>query len=609
MQAPPAQQENSAPQAASSSNPFMQAPGQGESSQGSSTFMDGISAFNRQFERLALGSMQLMSNFLPESVNQSVERVRKLGYGGLVVGQNEADLAAKRSPIASGVGTVAGAIGAGTAYGAMGTTLGGAALGAASPAASAALGEASAAHPILTGAASGTASGAGIGALDEADSGTQRMEKTALGGAAGAVLGAALPVGRSIKHWVTDSPGQSSISSKLFTPDKAALKDVAATVGSEVGNNPAAIQQAVQSGKSLGVNVTPGEAFPESQGVVERVLKPSDQMKNEIIRPQYTEKVAQTKDAIVNTISKMAPEDAKQQVDGLFQSLNKQYITPNGAVSTEAAEAGVPDIVKNTPVLAQKYQELLKAQSDKIKGLPTNSVSFMDQMRKSIDDDLYNNKNYLNPDRPLSIDDRAALQEARVKLQSTLNQSPEYVAAMDIARKANIQSTYKKLIESQSFKAGRGNDLGLDEYRAALFKTKEKQDKFISDVITTGGDPEQAKSVIDLTDKLAKSPLKNILNVASKGDPDYQRLYGKDVGIVQSAVNKVMNARYYNSLLNLTMDPKWSDKVAEVLAQKGTTKKLNKFVQLIKDVSDTGAVQTGAVGATSSGFGNQLVGE
>lgn len=627
MQAPSVQQENSAPQAASSSNPFMQAPGQGESDQGSSTFMDGISAFNRQFERLALGSMQLMSNYLPESVNQSVERVRKLGYGGLVVGQNEADLAAQRSPIASGVGTVAGAVGAGTAYGAIGAGIGGAVF----PEAASAISTYKAAHPIIASVAQGAAGGSTLGVLDEADSGEQRLKKAAIGGLAGGAIGAAIPAVKGAANYVDRN---------LLRPGKAALENAANTIGSEVGSNIGAVKQATQSADQVGTQVSMGEAFPESIGPSERIINPSKQVKDELIRPAYNQRVRDTKQAISNTIEQMAPKDADNQTKQLFGELGTQFVSPTGEITKNAPaessnilkdlinqlpsgseknklleslnaegislSSGVPDIIKNNSILVDKYKDMLAAKSEKFKSIPRNSIAFYDQIRKSIDDDLYTSSvnKRLSPEKSLKPDQEAALQEARVQLKEVLNQSPEYQKAMEIGRQKKIQATYNELINSKSFKSGRGNDIGLDEIRSQLFSTKEKQNKFIDDVITTGGNPEQAKAVIDLTDKLSKSPLQRILNVSTEGDAGNTRQYGKSVSDIVGTVQQKLNANYYKAVLNLTLDPKWSDKITEVLSKRTQKSKLTGYADLLKSI-----VTTGTVGATSSGFGNQLVGE
>ena len=79
---------------------------------------------------------------------------------------------------------------------------------------------------------------------------------------------------------------------------------------------------------------------------------------------------------------------------------------------------------------------------------------------------------------------------------------------------------------------------------------------------------------MELLDKLQKSPLFSLIKNL-KDDPSLTRSLGNIPGVVQDTVKKVSNAGYDRAMLEVTLNPKWTEQVSQVLKASTEKEKLS----------------------------------
>ncbi len=493
-------------------------------------FMDGVEAFNRQFGRIAEGTFSLIPGVAQAA--QGVHDNMEASY----------QQAQQRSPIATAIGSTVGGMAAGAAYG--GPLMG-------SPA------------TVLGAMGRGAMTAAALGYADYGNQpGPPPTQQTRL-----ARAGIAAPVGAV-------AGGTMHLIGEAINPTEPVINDTMARLRGQYTDPEIAakISQANTDAANTGVKLGIGETFPETQGVEVAALKPSAAVKNTQIAPAYYGQVSGIKNNLTDMVSNMAPDNAKEDMQNLFGTMGQQFLDKDGAITTDPSQAVVPDIIKNNPILAQKYGEVTNAQSPQLQSLPQNSIAQLHEIKDSIDNDLIKstpNKMGIT-EKPLGKDPRFALQAAKNQLSNSdgtgiLNTSPEYNQAMDLGAKQAIQNTYQTIMNQIKTKAGTSSEATPIDLRTALFNTPEKQQQFLKDVITTGGNPDQAQSVINVVDGLSKSPLKRIINASYEGDSAFKRIYDNPTSVAKMPLAYALHGRYYNAAVKLAIDPNWTDKVGAAL--------------------------------------------
>lgn len=569
------QEENTPKQ--QSSNPFLveeaspeQQPSAMTSEPQTNSFMAGVEAFNRQFSKMALGGLDLaaqgigaVGSVLPNSVGDYIEKDAASLRNNIATynqsQQQSLNKTQEQHPIASTVGTVAGAIGTGVAYGGPGV---------------------SSAATLPMKAAVGAAEGSALGMMDYAPSNKERLVKGAVGG----LLGAAIPVAG---HYL------GKLGRKLVKPKATAAEDLAGKIGAQVGDDVSLVDDAVaMTNKVKGSKLTAGEAFPETVGGFESTLKPGEAVKNKDVIPRYLSQQKNTKQAIQETIENMAPKDAANVEKTLWKQLEDIYVTPTGEITDEASKAGMPEVVKNSKELLSRYEGLLKAESKAYKNLPNNSVAKLAKIKTSIYDELYpDTKGLVVQQKSLSPDRKLALSEAAEEIENLLSKSEVYNQASHISQQIRVKNKWLDKISEKAIKTNQAGEMSLDEIRQTIFSSPKVQNQFLQDVGKTGGDPEMAKAVIDLTDRLSKSPLEKIMKAQYTGSAEFQRLYGANSstpGLIEKGmqvIDRAINKRYYDAMLELTLSNEWVPKVKEILQKPD---QLESFKDLIVDLMKKG---------------------
>lgn len=568
--------------------------------QSSSGFMDKVEIMNRGFQRVALGGLQLLNRGVREtagrfsdSINQdSLALDRRIDASNQRGEQRYQDAYARTPSLTADIiGKVGGAV-LGTAP-LMGS--GGGAL--------ATIGR-------------GIAGGVLGGAEDYSANDKERMGKMAMGGALGGALsGAAVGISAAGQS-LFPSIGTSSFVKKMFQPKAAAIQDRASDIVTDAGDDVGAALAKVRKVQAEGtMGRTPGEAIP---GVVTRAHELSSVADD--IDKAAVSKVAQAsqnygKKEIYSAIARMATPKVKTLQNDSFKAMEEEFVSPEGVLSNtpskvavektspivsssgapiktlEMTDKYIPEIIKDDKILTSNFKKVMAAQSEKWNNLPSNSVAKLHKVKDLIDDELYkaepNKAGVIT--KEISPDRENALIEAKNKLTRTLEQSPSYNAAMAATQKIKTQEWYEAAVRSKAVKAGQGGKLSVDELHQALFNTTAQKQKFIRDVAATGGNPEQAQKVLQLSDSLRQSPTMRILKRMNDGE-SIVAVYGKDVGVIQKFISKLTVDKYRKALLDVTLSgDQWADDIAKVLSTKGEIPKAKEFYKMILKVSGQGA--------------------
>lgn len=629
----------SAPQMGTSlspaANPFADLVGKPTSPEGpsgSNWFMDGVDLFNRQFEKPALGIMQMV---LPKSMQPAVEQERAASKGRELNAwegfKNPNGGYTKGGYIATGLGM----LGSGASYmnllGALGVGTG-ASLGFKGAEGIAKAAQIAEAHPVLASLASsnvakGAAYGAELGAIDEADSGGERATKAIAGGILGAAIPAAIAGGKAVLGVGKDASTVSTLGEKIFSPSSAALKDKAfqvetalgATEGQPVTNAATKIQEAVAPGQALGMEgLTPGQVlsgYGTNALRKDEIAALSNAGIDERRAMQWAEGQNNTKlkSYITDTIKNMAPEETVKAKDVLYSQLDKLSINKTTA----------DDLMKN-PIINKAIAGLDESgatvgKSDAtFASLPNNSVTKLDYTKQIIDSKLWNDKHSIDSANKLSPDVKNGLLNARAKIVNAIDEEHGtiYTPAREAAQKIAIQQNYTDLLAkvkgSESIPDGAFNLVDdVNKTHSVLFGNADKQAAFLKDVASTGGDVKQAANIMKVSGQLSNSTIEKVLNKSGQSMQDLLSS-GNASGLFQKALVKLTQSGYDDALIKLTLSGKqWQKDITHVLAKKaGSEEQAKSYILLLGRVlgnlnaaknkaANSPLVQGGVAGETS----------
>ena len=508
---------------------------------------------------------------------EGADRVRGALHTYNQMQERSAAEAADRSPKAALAGTVLGGIGTVAAYG-----------GAGSPGVT---------LPAKMLASAGI--GASQGYVDYADTESDRLKKAALGGA----VWGATPALLAGAGKVLTSSGTSGLIKKIVSPKKAALKDLSFRVGTAVDDNVGTLANASAPAERLGIKtLTPGQT---AMGTVDDVgsktsytagadqlrakelsLQGSDEVKRAMVQNERAS-MGKTSKYVNDTVEAMAPENAKGIQKEAFQKMNTEYVRPDGTITTNASESGVLDIISNNPILANKWKEVKGAQSKKIQDLPDNSLGQLHAMRASIDHDLKaaSSTKLKAADKPLSMDVKQSLIEAKKELDGVLKQSDTFKSAMHVTKQIKIKEGYQELLAKAPNPYGTKLPT-FDTVHKTLFGSPQKVEEFLKNVATTGGNVKQAEDIIAVSGQLYKSTLARVAKRISSDESGMFQAYGSAAGMISKMVDKVTTGRYAKALTELTLSgDKWKSEVTKVLEAKNSSK-ASEWLKLILKASE-----------------------
>lgn len=520
-------------------------------------FMAGVEGFNRTFGSAAEGVIDGVSRILGYTeYNKQVQNY--------TAQMNESDAqASKNHPYAHGAGTVAGI-----------------ASQAAIPLGAAAKG-ASLVNRAVTGA--GTAAMYNFAATP-GDFDT-RMNSAGVGALVGGTVGAvAQPVingigylggkmvqgAKNLKNTITGQPveGSSGFLGKLFDPEASALRDVAEEARAVGGIQN--IQKRTAPFEGLGIVPTAEE------GIGSPIL--SDMVKNLDRSPKTARLIEQTQAPRAAQIMGVA----KEQIDQFApKGINSQKASNN--VNYEALkEFTVPDEVmasiNSNPVLSKRIDLLNKNSSPELSKLPNNSMYKLNEQKKNIDSELWNNSPMMSDNsKAVSATKKDALLDARKTLVEAMdNTLPEYAKIRKQAEATAYYNNFSELLSKKPYTAGKltpevseTNPLAgrpMSTIYDTLWNTPEKQKYFVEAVDSVGGDPKAAQKIIQVMNMTKNTSVEAIHDKAGTTGGKVQ--YNGLGNAVLTAVHNLKRGVYDKSLLELVLNPKWKDIVSEEVAKR-----------------------------------------
>lgn len=508
----------------------------------SGAFMTAIEGFNRSFGRMAEGTLDLVSNLLP---NQSAEGSFKNRVGNLNKRQ-ESRFARDKE-----VHPVAGAVGEMTGYLAQGLAI-----------------------PTSTGGAlsritSNMLAGGSVGAL-QYGSMDERINNAVAGAAVGGIASGAVEKVRSVVN-----SKESGLLSRVFTPKRAALNDLSQQIKNEGGLE--AINKGTAVAKELGENISPAEAIG---GRVltssEKRIKVQDQAEKFAIANVLKVRDSRMENKVSKLINDFVPEG-----DDVAKSTQKKLYDKVAGLTLDDNKASM--LIKN-PVIADEINTLNSAVkvSEDIRNLPNNSVLKLDKIKQQIDKQLYRNSPiFTDPSRSLLPDEASALKEARNSIVHTIDEvHPEYAQARKISERIILKKNMMEDLSKIKNTPGNGDEIPLDKIYNKLWGTPEKQSNFLESVDRVGGDSKTAKNVLSFLNQIRNSPLESLVNKTGGAEQVSASIY--------TWAQNLLNGSYNKELVKLSIDGDlWQKKVGAVLSAKNPLMQMARFKDLITKVKKT----------------------
>lgn len=647
----PQQSTNNAPQSSSSGayNPFTDVaqqymPQQEDSSGGSlGAFLDG---FNRQFEKVAIGTMQLGSYLVPgtSGFRESLSNLNKHGNPATgVVGAEQADKSYAEHPYAYGAGGVTGTIGSALATG--GPT---AAAGKAAIPKVAAMAE----NPsVLSSTLAGTASGVGFGLTQPSDSLLGHIEGGIAGGVVGTIFGGLVPALRDMKN------------SRPVSPRKAAIKDIATAAnttlsttnpdriqGLPIQNTPLnadALEARMEPFNVLGMQPTPAQAIGSSKlaNMENTAAKFNDATSRKMgFHQQHQVDIYSAQ--LRNMINKMAPDEVQAQTVQMYKQMGDMHI-PEAAAGDLLKDKNIAQymdelsgkqvVSEPTPsglILPPGVESAKKTTVSRVGGkgiegmseLADNNVRKLDFIKQNIGDAIWNDKHAIDTVNKLSPMELRSLEQSYARINKTLQQAlPDfYPVATAAAQKVAIQKNYVNLLSkirnatNIQVKVPRGEKLSPEDLNAVgaiskiqqgLFGTDDKVKAFLDDIATVGGNKAAAKALIQVTHNLAGVNVDKTLAQHTGSLSEILREHTTKETKTRKFLSTLFSSRYDKAFMDLITSGKWLPEIKEeILNQTLPKAKSQGFMNLIIKAAKgttpgSAAANTASKIMPSSGYG------
>lgn len=514
-------------------------------------FMSAVEGWNRSIGRTVEGVLQLASPILPDSFNKELKRVNQgneLSY----------DEAVKQHPVASRVGELAGY--AAQEYPLPMPYTGGLLTRGITKL----LGEKIAKNVATDVAIKAGTFGATGGALMGSQYGSQdqRLERAKYGAEMSALFGAGGELAfRGMSRLLSPSTRSGFLSQVApFTPKRAATKDIMTDI-SEAGGAPAVAKGTIPA-ENLGVSLTPAEALgnPSMLSKLGKLDISESGISN--VNKFLSERTGKMQGEVKKMIDNFIPEGA----DVAKSTKTQLYKSLEGLQTDSDTFAGLTQ----NPVIMSELDNLKGniRLPKTLREMPNNSVLKLDQVKKEIDTQLYNNKSFLgNQEKTLGPAERNALTEARTQIVDTLDGIfPQYAPARKVAERIALKQQMTDEISKIKLRPNT-NEPTLNQMYDRLWGTSEKQQNFLSAVERAGSDPIHAQDVLTVLNQIRKSPLEDLAK---------KSMYGKsvDIDLAQMITNttgflsRVAKGRYNDAILKLSLSgDKWKSEFQRAISK------------------------------------------
>ena len=467
----------------------------------------GLTAFNRPFERVAEGAMQLGKSGL-----QAVGLMDE-GPGALeaVHAQGEAQLnkAYEAHPnIATGA-QIAG-------------TIGSLANAAVIP---------GGAGGLVSRTAVGAATGAGFGATQWSDKehsrGANIIAGALFGGAASAILPKAIELGGTLFRGIKNSR----------SPEKIVQKGLAA------GDDIATTKAAQSSADNLGVNLTPGEAS-RSAALLGREARlnvsPDQQQKLAQILKARNTTVNQKADEVIQSLVSEGDDVAKANSDALYAEIRPQVLPEN-----------VTQSILSNPIIAKNLDSAMASKNFLVDQQKPGTVGFFDELKKYMQSE--------GEKEALSGGSKKAYSEAIHHLTGAIDEAvPQYGVARGISQRIIQKRNYTDAIANIKLAKGQDAPEPAQIYKE-LFGTQAQQSKFFDEVQNAKGNVGQARDVMEVMKRLQTSTIGKVLGKSAVGERTRFQTGQQDThSFLVSKIRDAWNAGPDRILFELVTNKDWA---------------------------------------------------
>ncbi len=559
------------------------------------TFVDGVENFNRSFGKVVEGTLDLGAQISSivgggEQMSQYSRDVQQ--YSKQM--DASAAQAAERSPIASTIGTVLG-IGAQAAL---------------------PIGQVAAGAPRLASAMTGAGTGMALGFVGTPGDVSQRLESAATGSLLGGALGAAAPeinraikgVGGYLSNKLDDSGAiaPSGLLRKTLNPTGAAMKDIAAEAQAAGGIDN--IQGRKMPFKGIGIEPTAEQAVGSGplSGILKGINNTPERarmLEGGFIK-QQKDLLKKSKDLLDSFVPE-GPEVAKAQNLSNYESL-KNINIPDDTVSA----------IKTNKSIDSRLKQFNMSEDNLVKDLPDNNLYKLNEFKKSIDSELFNNVHGMKDGaKPLLATEKEALTQASTQLRDQLDKAyPEYANIRKLGERNIMYNKFTELLNEKKpvagtlLKEGGGvENKSLAQVYDTLWGTEAKQEYFLDSLKSVGGDVKNAEDLIKVLNMTQKNALEKVYNTSYA---DYPTTIGGDkLSLIQRTVYNLSKRRYQDAMIKLMFSgDEWQSKLAKALDHKSIGSKIKNVVNLIGDVAKRGANAAGMQGYDSPTFSPGAVG-
>ena len=374
---------------------------------------------------------------------------------------------------------------------------------------------------LLRRVATGAAGGAVAGYVND-----NTLLGTVLGGGVPGLLGAI----KGIKGW-------------LFPSKTQAAQEV---VGEIARTGQKQTEEVLSAAQRTGVKVTPAEATGSPiLATMEKGARVSKAKQAEIAS------TLEARSQILNQKTKQLVTDMVPEGDEVAAALsNKLY----KEVDATALPPPIMDRLKQNPIIKKALSIIKKDPAYRVDLQKPGTVGELRAANDAIADLI----------KGAAPKAKTNLIDARVKLTKELDAiAPQYAQARAIQQRIILKDKTIKQLDKITKLSGK-NEATLDQTARALWGTPTKQKSFLEAVQVSGGNVQQAKDVIRLISATSKSPLKMLAGKKPAGMP----LTGaREISaMIMNTIGKVRTGLYNKGLVNLMLDPKWSQEVARAAA-------------------------------------------
>ena len=372
----------------------------------------------------------------------------------------------------------------------------------------------------------------------------RRVTTGAIGGAAGGYVNDNTLLGTILGGGVPGVLGMlKGLKGKLFPGKTKAAQEITSEVARTGAQQ---TDETLAAAKRVGVSVTPAEAT--GSPILETMEKGARVSKAK--QAEISSNITARSD-ILNKKTRQLAEDMVPEGDEVAAATaNKLY----KEVDATPVETSILERLKQNPIIKRALSVIRKDPTYRADLQKTGTVGELRAANDYISDQI----------QGAAKKAKANLVDTRVKLTEELDAiAPAYREARSIQQRIILKDKTLTQLDKVTRLAGK-TEYTLDQAARTLWGTAKKQNDFLGAIKVSGGNVQQAKDIMRLVSATSKSPLASLVGKKPAGMP----LTGPRElsAVIINSIAKVRSGFYNKGLVNLMMDPKWSQEAARAAA-------------------------------------------